>query len=167
MLIEEVKLRLAGGQERFRCACVAHSRLEAVLLYTLPRPRLLHGIALSQGTLSFGYFWVDRPYNLYHFLQPDGLPIAYYFNLSDQTRIEPGRLFWRDLVVDILVSPGLPAKVLDEAELPDDLSEALHKKIDAGRDEVLSQLAQLMSEADAASQRYYQELLASEGRSRP
>jgi predicted RNA-binding protein associated with RNAse of E/G family len=82
-----------------------------------------------------------------------GKTLGYYFNIADQTRIEPGRLSWRDLVVDVLVLPGAPPRVLDEDELPANLPAELRATIDAGVAAVVGGGDNLIDEIAAASRR--------------
>lgn len=125
----EVKETLDGRRYEYPCTLLTREEGMAVLLYVLERPGRVGDIQLPPGTMTLGYFWVDRPYNLYHWIRPDGRTIAYYLNLADRTAIEDDRLSWRDLAVDILLTPDGNARILDEGELPSDLDPALRESI--------------------------------------
>ena len=66
----------------------------------------VHGVDLPAGTISFGHFWTDRLYNVYHWLDADRRTLGFYFNIADRTRIAEAELEWRDLVVDVLATPA-------------------------------------------------------------
>lgn len=107
-------------------------RGRAVLLYVIDRRRRVGSITLRPGVVTFGYYWVDRPYNVYHWISPEGATIAFYFNICRDTKVslnrnanvslsrdtqdEPGRVEWTDLGVDLLVVPGERVTWLDVEE---------------------------------------------------
>ena len=134
--ITEIKTTLAGERKHFDCELLQQAENEAVIVYRMPRDRWLEDILLPKDTLSLGYFWEDRPYNAYHWIDARGATIALYFNISDGTRIGAQTIEWRDLAVDILISPDGRCRVLDEDELPPDLDLGLLDYIHAARDEL-------------------------------
>jgi hypothetical protein len=132
--ILETKVTLSGGRKEFRCR-VLERREEPggralVVLFVSDGPYQVEEIALPAGTITFGHFWATRPYNVYHWLEPTGATIARYANLADGAAIGEDTLTWRDLTVDVLLRPGAPAQVLDEAELPADLAPADRAALD-------------------------------------
>jgi predicted RNA-binding protein associated with RNAse of E/G family len=100
----------------------------------MPKDLVLEGVMLPAGTLSLGYFWEDRSYNAYHWVDDKRQTLALYFNICDRTRISAQQIAWRDLAVDVLMTPDLRCRVLDEDELPDDLDPQLLGRINATRD---------------------------------
>jgi uncharacterized protein len=153
--IVEVKRTLAGVEKRFECRLLSSDARHAVVLWIAPKPMHVHGVDLPAGTVSFGHFWTDRPYNAYHWLDRTGETIGFYFNISEDTRLGPGVLEWRDLVIDVLALPGGRLEVLDEDELPVELDPALRARIDAGRAAILNDPAAVMAEIEAASRALY------------
>ena len=147
--ITEIKTTIGGRVDRFLCDVAARSATEVVVHYRVPRARDVHGVALPAGTLTVGYFWTDRPFNLYHWVAPDGRTLAHYFNVGDVTRLTGDVLEWRDLAVDVLATPDGRVRVLDEDELPPDLDPALRRYVDAARDRILSELPDLIRESEA------------------
>ena len=115
----------------------------------------VHGVELPAGTVTFGHFWTDRLYNVYHWLDPRGQTVGFYFNLSDSTIIGEGRLEWRDLTLDILVTPAGRLEVLDEDELPLDLDDALRARIEQARASLLSELPLVTAEVEQRSRTLY------------
>src|SRR5687768_2960627 len=112
--ITEIKRTLAGGAARFACEVFSQNDEELVVLFRLPEPRDVHGIWLPAGTVTVGYFWRTRPYNLYHWLDKRGRTLAYYFNIGDVGSWGNTEFEWEDLAVDILAAPSGRTQVLDE-----------------------------------------------------
>lgn len=121
------------------------------MLWIAPAAMHVHGVDLPAGTVSFGHFWVDRHYNVYHWVDPAGRTIGFYFNLADQTQISEATLQWRDLVVDILATPAGRLDVLDEDELPAALDAEVAGHIADGRAAILRAPERLMAEIETAS----------------
>ncbi len=135
--ILEIKEKYSGLQQAFKCRLLALNDDEAVVLYRLTADYQLHGISLSAGDISVGYFWPSRPYNVYHFLNPDGQTLAFYTNISDRTTISIDKIYWRDLIVDILTTPDGRCRVLDREELPADMDPTLLSYIENACEELL------------------------------
>lgn len=149
--VVEIKHKLAGGEKRFDCRRLAGDANHAVLLWIAREPMHVHGVDLAVGTVSFGHFWTDRNYNVYHWLDPEHRTIGLYFNIADRTRIADGELEWRDLVVDVLATPGGRLDVLDEDELPEVVEPEAAAHIAAGKAAVLGALPAITAEVEAAS----------------
>ena len=146
--ITEIKHTLVGERKTFECELLRRAPGEAVIIYRMPRDVQLEDILLRSGTLSLGYFWQDRPYNAYHWIDEAQDSVALYFNISDRTRIGEQSIEWRDLAVDILISPDGRCRVLDEDELPADLDDGLRGYIETARDELCRQPLSLLGEYD-------------------
>jgi uncharacterized protein len=152
--ITEVKITLSGKVDRFVCDVASRTADEVVVLYRLPGATEVHGVSLPAGTLTVAYFWTERPFNLYHWVAPDGRTLAHYFNVGDVTRLSSTFLEWHDLAVDVLATPDGRVRVLDEDELPPDLDSAVRRHVEAARDRILGDLPALIREADARSPTY-------------
>ncbi|MBT8489729.1 MAG: DUF402 domain-containing protein [Deltaproteobacteria bacterium] len=125
----EIKHRLDGSIVRFECLPVQVSYDEAVIVYELPRKGRVDDIVLPAGSLSFGYFWSDRNYNVYHWVTEAGKTLGTYFNVCDETRIGEEYVSWRDLIIDVLVTPDKRCRILDTEELPKNVDERLARLI--------------------------------------
>ena len=152
--IEEVKTRLDGSVEHLPCRLLQFAQDQIVVLYVLEQERDLHGIRLPKGTRTLAYFWdsdkhQDKPFNVYHFI--GGKTLAYYFNIGDQCRIGPDKVFWRDLVVDVIGQPGLSPLVVDEDLLPADLPLTLRKYIAAAKQMILQNYAAIVADVERRS----------------
>jgi uncharacterized protein len=153
--ILEVKRTLDGREKRFACRLIVGDGRQAVVLFISPAAMHVHGIDLPAGTVTFGYFWTDRLYNVYHWLDEHGRTIGFYFNLSDQTVIEAARLEWRDLTLDVLATPAGRLEVLDEDELPPDLDAATRARIEVAKRSILADPQRLTAEIEARSRALY------------
>jgi len=151
----ELKRTLSGRVKTFNCRLLSGDRRHAVLLFVAPAPMHVHGVDLPAGTVTFGHFWTDRFYNVYHWLDPAGGTIGFYFNLADSTSIDEGRLEWRDLTLDVLAMPSGRLEVLDEDELPPDLDAPTRAHIESGRSAILGDPRGVMDEIERCSREIY------------
>lgn len=154
-MIVEIKRTLAGVEKRFDCRWLAGDAHHAVVLWIAPTPMHVHGVDLPAGTISFGHFWTDRYYNVYHWVDPGGRTVGFYFNLADRTRISEATLEWRDLVIDVLATPAGRLDVLDEEELPALVDPEVAAHIAEGRVAILGAPLRLTAEIEAVSRALY------------
>jgi uncharacterized protein len=68
---------------------------------------------IPQGTRTVEYYWLDRWYNVFRFLQSDDSTKLWYCNVSTPATIADGVLSYVDLDMDLLVQPDLSYEVLD------------------------------------------------------
>ena len=123
-MITERKTRLDGTAQDFSCeGLFLETGRRAVLRYVSDREWAIADtdVRVPGGTVTVAHYWIDRPYNVYHWLV-GGRTLAYYCNIVADTRIEPDLVACTDLVVDVLLRPSGAADVLDEDELPQDLA---------------------------------------------
>ena len=146
--ITEVKNTLAGERKTFDCELLTRSAGEAVVIYRMPHDIQLEDILLRKNTISLGYFWEDRSYNAYHWIDPQQDSVALYFNIADRTRISNDAIEWRDLAVDVLITPDGRCRVLDEHELSPDIDPRLLSYIKQARDELCREPLSRLSEYD-------------------
>ncbi len=151
--IVEVKRRLDGTEARFPCdAALVEAGRRAVLIYLLDRPWDVPGVVLRAGMRTFGHFWMERPYNVYHWLDGERT-VGLYFNIGECVEISIQRVVWNDYAVDVLITPDGLTRVLDEEELTPDVNLATRELVEATRDRVLAHASQLMAEVDAETRR--------------
>ena len=82
----------------------------AVVRFVLPEPIS----DVPADTTTLGFFWRDRPYNLYRFFSPD---FGYRFDVVTDVRIEDDRVEYLDLHLDVRVMPDGTVRVEDEEEV--------------------------------------------------
>ncbi len=107
--ILEIKRRLDGSRVEFNCqGCLVRPGRHAAVLYRLDRdwhfPQV--GLTVPAGSISSGFFWETKPFNLYHWMTPAGETIGDYFNLAAETVITHSTIEWLDLVLDFCIVPG-------------------------------------------------------------
>jgi protein associated with RNAse G/E len=68
---------------------------------------------IASGTLSLEYYWLDRWYNVFRFVEPDGTLRNYYCNVNVPPTFDGETLSYVDLDLDILVEPDLSYRILD------------------------------------------------------
>lgn len=78
------------------------------------RHKLLGTIA--QGTQSIEYYWLDRWYSVFRFMEPGGALRSYYCNVNAPPTYDGRVLSFADLDIDLLVAPDLSYRILDEDE---------------------------------------------------
>jgi len=156
--ITETKRSLLGKRSTFECRVVDRHPDRLVVLFVSDAARELHDIHLAAGTITFGTFWNTRPYNAYHFMKPGGETLAWYFNVADETNIQIETLDWRDLLVDVLWTPGVPPVVVDVEEIPDTLAPELRRRIHETTAFLVSEGASLCDELGRRDQGYFQSL---------
>src|SRR2546428_10547314 len=88
-VITERKTRLDGTVAEFACTLLAiEPGRRAVLRYVIDREWKIGetGIVVRPGFVTIAHYWIDRPFNVYHWL--DGpRTIAYYCNVAETTEI--------------------------------------------------------------------------------
>ncbi|MCD9188033.1 MAG: DUF402 domain-containing protein [Pyrinomonadaceae bacterium] len=71
---------------------------------------------IRRATVSIEYFWIDRWFNIFKFISPDGKLLGHYCNISQPPHIFDSTLCFVDLDLDIFVDINLNIKILDEDE---------------------------------------------------
>jgi protein associated with RNAse G/E len=71
---------------------------------------------IPRGTRTAEYYWFDRWYNIFQFLEKDGSTRLWYCNINTPPTLENGVLSYIDLDIDVLVQPDFTYDVLDIAE---------------------------------------------------
>jgi len=97
---------------------------------------------IRKGTISYEYYWLDRWYSIFRFLETDGSLRNYYCNINMPPTFENETLDFVDLDLDILVWPDARYKVLDRDEFEVNSQvfkypEAIVTKAKAALDEVI------------------------------
>ncbi len=148
ILCIEKKLTLSGEVRTFSCELIHLDNGFGILKYVIDREYGVKGVRLLPGDMTCALYWEDRPYTLYVWhLKRDG-STSHYFNIADSISLRPHEFIWRDLAVDVLVDGQGKAHVLDEDELPADLSAGLAEYIQKAKDHILAYFRDIIKEAD-------------------
>ncbi len=150
--IVEIKRRLDGSEARYPCdAALVEPARRAILIYVLDRSWAVPGVSLRPGMRTFGHFWHDRPFNVYHWL--DGArTVGLYVNIGETSEISAERVVWNDYAVDVLVTPDGITRVLDEDELVG-ANAAVRDLVAVTRARILTDLATITREVEAETRR--------------
>jgi uncharacterized protein DUF402 len=111
--ILEVKRHLDGREEVFECERVLVTPNQAVVRFQIP---VAVG-AVPPGTLTLGFFWRWRNYNLYRFVSPDSEVLGHRFDVVSEVRIAPDRVKYLDLLLDVLVGADETVTLEDEEDV--------------------------------------------------
>jgi protein associated with RNAse G/E len=68
---------------------------------------------ISRGTRTTEYYWLDRWFNVFRFLESNGNTKLFYCNVNMPPAISGGVLSYIDLDIDVLVQPDFSYQVLD------------------------------------------------------
>ena len=71
---------------------------------------------LARETRSLEYYWLDRWYNVFRFVQPTGELRNFYCNVNVPPVLQNDVLSYIDLDMDVLVAPDFSYSILDEDE---------------------------------------------------
>lgn len=114
--ITEVKRRLDGSEQRFKCELVTRTPSLVVARY---RFEARGGFFDSHtGAVdSYGLFWARRPYLSYYMVRPtDGALLAARFDVVRDVRLEATEVRYTDLLLDLWIEGGV-AHWQDEDEV--------------------------------------------------
>lgn len=68
---------------------------------------------IPRGTRSVEYYWLDKWYNVFRFLNAAGNTSLWYCNINVPPTIEGRTLSYVDLDIDVVVRPDLSYRILD------------------------------------------------------
>jgi hypothetical protein len=150
----ETKVTLDGRVQSFACDGLLNTPRLAVVRFLHPAARTAGGYHFPSGSRTLGLFWRARPYNCYRVLAPDGDVIVHRFDVVDRIRIAPGRVSYRDLLLDLWVDPTGRVTVEDEdevvaARMAGLLDDAQLRRIDRTRSLLLRDHPRIIPEIDA------------------
>lgn len=107
-----------GSEHRRWRACVRRADASLIELDARFEEEIRHHLlgTIRPGTISIEYYWPDRWYNVFRFLEPGGEMRNYYCNVNVPPVFDSSGLSFIDLDMDILVAPDLSYSILDEDE---------------------------------------------------
>lgn len=152
--MREIKRTLDGKIVEYPTEPLVIERgVRTVLLCRIHEAEVVAGgrMTLESGTLSVGYFWCDRPYNVYHWLY-GGRTLLHYVNIGRFVSLGADALIWDDYAVDVLAYPGGVVEVIDQDEIPDTVDDATRAFIRDATAAVLGEIDAIVAAVDAETQ---------------
>ena len=117
MRITEVKRHPDGREVRFDLQLIQrHSHL-IVASYVHAKALQRDGFTMDLGAISYGFFWLRRPYVMYRMLDASGRLIANRFDIVEDVRLAERTVTYTDLFLDLWVGPDGAPRLEDEDEV--------------------------------------------------
>lgn len=150
MNILERKVRYDGTVSEYHCRLVDRNEQGLVLVYEIPQNFTMEvnhqPVHIPAGAVTVGFYWEDRPYNVYHWRTKEGSYLGSYFNLVKDTSITERRVSYIDLIVDVMVLPDGSHAVLDLDELPQPLHSFEDGSVEWHLQQLISQKDKIVAE---------------------
>lgn len=153
--ISERKVKADGSLHEYSCDLLFLTTEVAIIAYTMARGGTLPdvGLKVEPGSVSYGYFWANRPYNLYRMKRPDGSIIAHRFDAVADVVLSREVISYRDTVLDWWLVDGVlteeDADELEEMVASGVVPEADHQLALAAREAVRLGWPAIVAEAIA------------------
>jgi hypothetical protein len=98
----ERKWKPDGTCREYPCTLLHADGTVVVIEFLMPQGGNVFGapITIPPGSVSHGYFWLRRPYNLYRMRGPDGQLIAHRFDAVADVKFDGQHVDYRDLILD-------------------------------------------------------------------
>jgi hypothetical protein len=157
----EVKVKPGGEVRHYRTELLHRTPRLAIVRFLMRQggapPEL--PVVVPRGSVSIGFFWRARPYDLYRWRDPAGRLIAHRFDAVADVEIGATGIRYRDLVLDWWVLPGdlLIEEDRDEFELLAAAGELSPRDVAIAREadrQVHARFRHILDEADRLEQRH-------------
>jgi len=101
--------------------------------------------AIQSGTRTIEYYWLNRWYNIFRFMNDENVTRLYYCNVNLPPSLKGTMLTYIDLDIDILVQPDFSFQVLDLEEFEENArrygySEEVKRQARAAVDELVAMI---------------------------
>ena len=98
----ERKQKPDGTWREYGCTLLYRSPSLVVVRFVMEKGGEIFGtpVVIPPGSVSHGYFWTNRPYNLYRMRTMTGDVLAHRFDAVTDVRITGEGVEYRDLVLD-------------------------------------------------------------------
>lgn len=107
-----------GSEHRHWRAQVSRQEDSLIVLDARFEEEIRHPLlgTVARDTSSIEYYWLDRWYNVFRFVEPTGELRNFYCNVNVPPVLQNDVLSYIDLDMDVLVAPDFSYSVLDEDE---------------------------------------------------
>jgi hypothetical protein len=138
----ERKQKADGSVREYRCTLAYQGGALTVVRFPMQRGGAIFAtpVVIPSGSVSFGFFWTNRPYNLYRMVTAQGEVIAHRFDAVADVRIGRGELSYRDLVLDWWALPDGTLLAEDTDEFQELVQSDRLSPADAERAQVAARL---------------------------
>lgn len=111
-------LKYDGSESRRWQASVSRQEEGLIVLDAQFEADVQHDLLgkISRGTRTIEYYWLDRWYNVFRFLESSGATKLFYCNVNLPPVISDRTLTYIDLDIDVLVEPNFGYRILDLEE---------------------------------------------------
>ena len=108
-------LKYDGTEYRCWKACLSQREGSLLVLDAEFESDVQHDLlgAIESGTRTIEYYWLNRWYNIFRFMEDDNTTRLYYCNVNMPPSLKDKALTYIDLDIDILVQPDFSYRVLD------------------------------------------------------
>jgi protein associated with RNAse G/E len=155
----ERKIRYDSSIAEYECMTLNVQEQSAVLFYIIEQSFTIQtdriGLTIPEGSYTLGYYWTNRPYNLYFWRDREGKYLGSYFNIVRNTKISNEAVSYEDLIIDLLVLPNGEYFVLDEHELPEPMEQFENGFVKHALDSLTESLNIVLSDTIAISDGFY------------
>jgi len=158
--IIERKIKPDGTVREYPCRLLHVDPGFVIIRFVMARGGSLPGLPVEvpPGSVSDGYFWKRRPYNLYRMRRADGSIIAHRFDALTDVALSPDVVSYRDLAIDWWVLPDGTIVEEDRDELEQfvasgAISAGDHRQAIRAAREVLGRYRHIIDEAEALERR--------------
>lgn len=157
--IIERKIRHDATMADYECVPLDVQQQSAVLFYLIEKSFTIKTehvhVVIPAGSYTIGFYWAERPYNVYMWRDREGTYLGSYFNIVRNTRISPEMVSYEDLIIDVMVLPSGEYFVLDEHELPEPLESFENGTVRQALSALTDSLDGIMSEILSESENRY------------
>jgi uncharacterized protein len=107
-----------GSEHRHWRAQVSRQEDSLIVLNAKFDEEIRHPLlgTVARETSSIEYYWLDRWYNVFRFVEPTGELRNFYCNVNVPPVLQYNVLSYIDLDMDVLVAPDFSYSILDEDE---------------------------------------------------
>lgn len=151
---KERKRFLSETEITYDCELVALCDGLGILKYSIDQQWQVGSLILRPGSVTYGFYWPDRSYVLYKWLNKNRDALGDYFNIADSVMLSVQEFSWRDLVVDILVLPTSHIEILDEDEIPEYLDAEMRVYIESAKRMLLRDYPSVIAETNTILDRH-------------
>jgi hypothetical protein len=160
-LVVERKIKSDGTVREYACELVHLDPALEIVRFHMAKGGVIFGtpIEVPPGSVSYGWFWARRPYNLYRMHTVDGRLIAHRFDAVADVLLSPAVIEYRDLVLDWWVAPDGTVIEEDRDEFDELLAAGQVSERDAAAAveasrQVLSRYRHIIDEVEALERRF-------------